>query len=243
MLALYNSPISTCSQKVRLCLHEKGLEFENRIVDLAAGAHLQPEYLALNPNGVVPTLLHGNNAIIDSSVIMEYLDEAFPEHSLMPRSNVGRARVRAWMRYIEEVPTVAIRYPSFNMVLVHTFEALSTAEFAQAAESRPLRKHFYQEMGQDGFDEIAVKNSMERLRQTAERMERALVETSYLAGAELTIADFAIVPTFDRLADLGLSDIWAGLKHVENWWGRIRDRQAFDAAFHPGSRFSDVYTW
>lgn len=243
MLALYHSPISTCSQKVRLCLHEKGLDFESRLVDLGASEHLTPAYLAINPNGVVPTLVHDDVTVLDSSVIMEYLDEAFPDWPLMPSDLGARARVRAWMRYIEEVPTVAIRYPSFNMVLIDIFSDQSPEEFAAAADIRPLRKHFYQQMGQTGFDEKDVANSLERLRQTAERMQAALGATAFIAGPELTIADLAVVPTFDRLSDLGLTDVWKGLDRVEDWWQAIRDRPAFDAAFYPGSRLSEVYTW
>ncbi|HTY67546.1 MAG TPA: glutathione S-transferase family protein, partial [Alphaproteobacteria bacterium] len=79
MLTLYNAPHSTCSQKVRICLAEKGLAFEDIRLDLGkAREHLKPEYLKLNPNGVVPTLVDGDDVIIDSSVICEYLDEKYP---------------------------------------------------------------------------------------------------------------------------------------------------------------------
>ena len=110
-LTLYNFPQSTCSQKVRLALWEKGLDFEDRIVNHREREHLRPAYLALNPNGVVPTLVHDDNVIIDSSVICEYLDEVFPETSLSMPDPVGRAHMRKWLRYLEEVPTPAIRVP------------------------------------------------------------------------------------------------------------------------------------
>ncbi|MAF47383.1 MAG: glutathione S-transferase N-terminal domain-containing protein [Rhodospirillales bacterium] len=90
-LELYNFPASTCSQKVRLCLHEKGLAFTDRILLSSKGEHLTPEYLALNPNGVVPTLVHDGIPIVDSSVILEYLDEVFPQISMMPTGAVARA--------------------------------------------------------------------------------------------------------------------------------------------------------
>ena len=71
---LYNAPQSTCSQRVRFVLNPKGLPFEEIKLDLLAGDQLKPEYLALNPNGVVPTLDHDGAIVIDSSVIIEYLD-------------------------------------------------------------------------------------------------------------------------------------------------------------------------
>ena len=74
MIELYHAHPSTCSQKVRLCLAEKGLDYTSRTVNLRANENLSPAYLALNPNGVVPTMVHDGHVIIDSSVICEYLD-------------------------------------------------------------------------------------------------------------------------------------------------------------------------
>ncbi|MBM3487798.1 MAG: hypothetical protein FJX67_14390 [Alphaproteobacteria bacterium] len=78
MLALYHTNISVCAQKVRLVLAEKALAWESRVVDLIAGAQTWPDYVALNPKGVVPTLVHDGRPIVESTVICEYLDDAFP---------------------------------------------------------------------------------------------------------------------------------------------------------------------
>jgi len=84
MLELYHAHHSTCSQKVRLCLAEKGLEFESQLVNLAMKEQLAPDYLEINPNGVVPTLVDDGRVVIDSSVICEYLDEVYTDISLTP---------------------------------------------------------------------------------------------------------------------------------------------------------------
>ena len=72
---LYNAPQSTCSQRVRFVLNAKALPLEEKKLDLLAGDQLKPDYLALNPNGVVPTLDHDGTIVVDSSVIIEYLDD------------------------------------------------------------------------------------------------------------------------------------------------------------------------
>src|SRR3979490_2184058 len=101
---LYNAPQSTCSQRVRFVLNAKGLAFEEVKLDLLAGDQLKPDYLALNPNGVVPTLDHDGNAVTDSSVIIEYLDELAPEpERFTPQEPVVRAKMRALMRFIDEM--------------------------------------------------------------------------------------------------------------------------------------------
>src|SRR6266567_4782712 len=101
---LYNAPQSTCSQRVRFVLNAKGLPFEEVKLDLLAGDQLKPDYLKLNPNGVVPTLDHDGNVVIDSSVIIEYVDEISPEQNFTPRAPVERARMRSLMRFIDEMP-------------------------------------------------------------------------------------------------------------------------------------------
>src|SRR5436853_2508295 len=98
---LYNAPESTCSQRVRFVLNAKAIPFEDVRVDLKAGEHVKPAYLALNPNGVVPTLTHDGKPVIDSSVIIEYLDEVFPDTPLTPRDAIGRAAMRSLMRFID----------------------------------------------------------------------------------------------------------------------------------------------
>ena len=94
MLILHNYWSSVCSRKVRLCLAEKGLAFENRHVNLFDFEHWRPDYLKLDPKGVVPALDHDGNIVIESSLICEYLDEFFPSPPLMPASTHARARAR-----------------------------------------------------------------------------------------------------------------------------------------------------
>ena len=168
MLTLYNAAHSTCSQKVRICLAEKSLPFEDIKLDLGKGKdHLKPEYLKINPNGVVPTLVDDGNIIIDSSVICEYLDEKYPVVRLVPEDLVQRARMRAWMRFLEEVPTAAVRVPSFNMGFLPRYEGLSREQFeAQQSDIRPIRKQFYRRMGPGGFKKEDVEASLDQLGNT-----------------------------------------------------------------------------
>lgn len=179
-LTLYNFPVSTCSQKVDFSARRL-LPFTNFEVDWRNQDHLSSWYLAINPNGVVPTLKHGTRIVIDSSVINEYLDEVFPDKPLLPREPYARAKVRSWRQYIDEVPTTAIRIPSFNLVILKNMKNLTEEAFAARATKRPLRKHFYQKMSPSGFSQLEFDQALERLRQTLERMERALAETRWVA--------------------------------------------------------------
>ncbi len=127
---LYNAPQSTCSQRVRFVLNAKKLPFAEIKLDLLAGDQLKPDYLALNPNGVVPTLDHDGAIVIDSSVIIEYLDEIAPAPAnFTPRDPVLRAKMRALMHFIDEMPAAAVRVPTFNLAFLPRFAAMSEQEF------------------------------------------------------------------------------------------------------------------
>ncbi len=192
--------------------------------------------MRLNPNGVVPTLVHDGAVIGDSSVINEYLEDVFPEKPLRPSKAVALAHMRMWRQYIDEVPTEAIRYPSFNAHFVRITASMSDCEFDAYTARLPLRKHFYRRMGRGGFTKPEVDAALDRLRQTVERMDQALAKTRWLANDMFTLADISVMPTIVRMEDLGLSHIWADLERVKDWYARVQKRPAFAKTYPAEAR-------
>src|SRR6476620_7130050 len=122
---LYNAPQSTCSQRVRFVFKAKKLPFEEVRLNLLEGDQLKPDYLKLNPNGVVPTLDHDGAIVIDSTVITEYLDEIAPAASFTPEDPVKRAHMRTLMHFIDEMAAAAVRVPTFNLACLPSFQKMS----------------------------------------------------------------------------------------------------------------------
>ena len=98
MLILYHHNISVCAQKVRIALAEKDLSWQGVHVDLMQGQHLKPEFLKVNPRGLVPVLVHDGDPIYESTIILEYLEDAFPQAPLRPTDAKARARISAHRR-------------------------------------------------------------------------------------------------------------------------------------------------
>lgn len=237
MLELLNVPISTCSQKVRLALAEKSLDWVERRIDFSKQEHLSDWYLKLNPNGVVPTLLHDGTPVINSSVINEYLEDVFPDISLRPTDLKRRAHMRAWRQYFDEVMTPAIRVPSFNTFFVRVWSKLDDDQFSRYASRLPLRKQFYLRMGQKGFSKEDVNDALEKIEQTLNRMEGALAEGGpWLLNEQFTLADISVTPSIVRLEDLSLTRLWDDKPHVAAWYARVRTRSSFDTTYYQGSR-------
>jgi glutathione S-transferase len=243
-MILYNAPQSTCSQRVRFVLNAKHLPFEEHKLDLLAGDQLKPDYLKLNPNGVVPTLDHDGAIVIDSSVIMEYLDEVSPAPvSFTPGEAFGRANMRALMRFIDEMPAAAIRVPTFNLAFLPRFQAMSAEEFRAFAESKPLRKEFMLAMGQTGFPPKEMDAAMDRLRRAVVRMDEAISAYGgpWLLGSSISLADVAVMPVIVRLSDLGLEDMWRDHPSVARWLDHIRAHPAYPVTYYFGSLLTERF--
>ncbi len=241
---LYNAPQSTCSQRVRFVLNAKGLAFEEKKLDLLAGDQLKPEYLALNPNGVVPTLVHDGEVVINSSVIIEYLDEVAPEgESFTPKAPAERARMRALMRFIDEMPAAAVRVPTFNLAFLPRFARMSEDEFLAFAESKPLRKEFMLAMGRKGFPDKDMNAALDRMQRTYERMEASITASGgpFLQGGQPTLADVAVMPAIVRMDDLGLAGMWADRPALGRWYDAIRAHPAFKPTYYPGSLLTEIF--
>jgi glutathione S-transferase len=241
---LYNAPQSTCSQRVRFVFHAKDLPFEERKLDLFSGDQLKPEYLKINPNGVVPALLHRGRAVLDSAVIMEYLDEIAPAPvRFTPADAVERARMRTMMRYIDEIPTPAIRVPSYNLAFLPHFQGMSEEEFVALANSKPLRKEFLLAMGRSGFPQKEMDQALDRLNRAVVRMNDWLGESGgpWLMGAQPTLADVAIMPVIVRMDDINLDGAWADKPAVARWLQLIRAHPAYAPTYYRGSLLTEKY--
>ena len=240
---LYNAPQSTCSQRVRFVLNAKGLPFEEVKLRLLDGDQLKPDYLKLNPNGVVPTLDHDGAIVIDSTVITEYLDEVSPDNGFTPDEPLARAHMRALMHFIDEMPAASVRVPTFNLAFLPKFQKMSREDFIAMAEAKPLRKEFMLTMGQTGFPQKDMDAALDRLRRTYQRMEAEIAKSGgpWLMGKNITLADVAVMPALVRMADLGMSGQWQDLPGVTRWYDAIRAHPAFEPTYYPGSLLSEQF--
>ena len=239
---LYNAPQSTCSQRVRFVLNTKKLPFEEVKLNLLEGDQLKPDYLKLNPNGVVPTLDHDGQIVIDSNVIIEYLDEVVPEASFTPEDPVKRAHMRTLMHFIDEMPAAAVRVPTFNLAFLPKFKAMSREDFLALAESKPLRKEFMMTMGQTGFPQSEMDAALARLRRTYERMDKEIEASGgpWLLGKDISLADVSAMPALVRMYDLGMAE-WQDLPRIVTWFDNIHAHPAFKPTYYPGSLLTERF--
>jgi len=127
MLELYHAGLTTCSKRARHCLAEKGLDYVSHYVNLRAFENHRPEYLAINPNGVVPTLVHDGTVILESTFINEYIDEVFPDPPLRPSDPAAMSRMRGWGKMADDYGLSAVRIPTWTRTKADGVKALVDA--------------------------------------------------------------------------------------------------------------------
>ena len=225
MLELYHSVNSVCAQKVRVVLAEKGLEYREHLMTLR-GDQFDERYMKLNPNAVVPTLVHDGRPVIESSVILYYLDEAFPNPRLMPKDLHLRARVRQFNKLIDEYVHNSCTILTFATAFRPWFAGLSGEEIEQRLAKSPSRQRteYKRDVALHGLDSKYVKDALGQHEKLLKAMDAALVEGPWLAGGEFSLADAAVIPYLLRLDLLHLKNLWQQLPSIEAWYQRMRSR-------------------
>jgi len=229
-LTLYHNDMSVCSAKVRMALAEKGLAWEGIHLDLRAGDAQKPEYVKLNPNQVVPTFVHDGAVVIESNVICEYLDDAFPETPLRPADPVGRARMRLWTKQLDEGLHAATGTVSACIAFRHQHldrrpEDLKAWLDNMVDPARRERTKLAIDLGTASPD---FGRAVLRFEKLLDEMERTLAAGTWLAGETYSLADLAYAPYLVRLQHLGFGDRLADRPRTAKWAERVLARSAFE---------------
>jgi glutathione S-transferase len=232
MLALYHNDMSLCAQKVRLCLSEKGLDWESRHMVLRSAEHQQPWYVKLNPRAVVPTLIHDDKVVTESNVILEYLDESFPDPALRPADPYGRARIRFWIKQLDEdIHDASAAILSFGIAFRHQYierGELGTRMLEQIPNI--FKRERRRDVIEKGIRSMHFMIAVERMVQLLDEMEASLSQHRWLALNDYSLADVAFTPYLARLEHLNILGMLHDRAHVIRWYERCKERPSFHDA-------------
>jgi glutathione S-transferase len=234
MVELYHFGFSTCSQKVRLVLAEKSVDFVSHEVDLLRGDQHDPEYVKLNPNHVVPTLVHDGTVLIESTLINEYLDEVFPDPPMLPSDARGRHSARLWTKLLDEKIQAAIAVVTFaigprNLLLQQPAEVRDAninaiPDVAERAARRSVIER--------GVDAPEFAGALARMVAFLDQVEAATTRGGWLSGNSFGLADAAALPYVLRLDHLAMGPLLStdARPALADWYARVRARRSFETA-------------
>ena len=231
MLELYHNINSVCAQKVRIALEEKGQQAEEHVLTLR-GDQNEPAYLKLNPSGVVPTLVHDGTPVVESSLILYYIDEAFPAPPLMPKAPLARLRVRLYNKLIDEYVHNSCTILTFATAFRPNFLKLPREVWLAEINKAPLKRRtvYKRSVIEHGLDSEFVADALAQHQKLLSWMAHALARAPYLAGESFSNAECAVIPYILRLELLRLEALWAEHPAIADWWARMRARPSVKAA-------------
>ena len=229
MLELYHNAISTCSQKVRLALAHKGVEFESHEIDLIGGGQHDPEYVKLNPNHVVPTLVNDGTVLIESTLINEYVNDSFAEPAMLPADPSARHGTRLWTKLIDDKV-----HPSTGVVTFaigpRTLLLKQPKEVREAnikAIPDPARRAIRRSVIEHGVNAPEFAGALTTMIGLLDRVEAALADGDWLSGDGFGLADAALLPYVLRLDNLFMTPLVEARPRLNDWYARVQALPAY----------------
>lgn len=190
-VTLYHWEPNANSGKPMLALMEKGVPFDSHYTDMLNFDQHRPEYLAINPQGTIPAMKHGDRVLVESTAIMEYVNEAFAGPDLMPADPRDRWRVRWWMKFMDQWLA-----PSFSMIGWSVFigpvvRQRDPAELEAAIERIPMpeRRVSWRKAIYGTFSEAEIAESQRRVALGIAMLEEELGKREWLASDSYSLAD------------------------------------------------------
>jgi glutathione S-transferase len=234
MLTLYHfGPIAN-SLKPLLLLYEKGLEFNARSLNMAGFEHYEDWFKKISPNGLVPALEHDGKTISESTVICEYLEDAFPDApAFRPSDAHGLAQMRLWTKWVDEYFMNCVSTVGWHMIVGKLIENYTDAEFeAQVARIPTHEQQLKWRRAREGFPQALVDDETRKIVYAVKKLNGRLAESPWLAGGEYGLADicnFAIANGMQYSFAHIVNERDA--PHLIEWIHRINSRPAARAMF------------
>jgi len=234
MLKLYHAEPGANSLKSLIPLKEKGLAFESVYVDLHKFEQHEPAFLAINPEGQVPVLEHDGVIITHTTVINEYLEDAFPDAPpLRPADPAGKARMRFWNKFVDEHVMNYVSMHGWHRMVGIIARSVDAGEFEKLLARIPLHEQREKwRTARSGFSDADLANATRKIEVAVDKVEQQLSQAPWLAGAMFTLADI----NFFSHCGLGLQRLFPEINaptrapRLVDWVERVKARPGVRAA-------------
>lgn len=233
MLELYHAEPVANSMKVLLYMKEKGLDFISHYVDLLRFEQHEPAFVAINPNGQVPVLVHDGRVVTESSVIDEYLEDVFSDPPLRPADPFERSRMRIIVKFIDDYALPSLSIIGWHRMLRQVATSIDANAFEQLMERVPLKEQQdkWRTIAGDSFPENTLSDCFRKLGISARRLDHALSDGPWLAGGSYSLADinaYTLAATLPGMVP-EIANVDATPRLIE-WLARMDERPAVQAA-------------
>ena len=240
MLDVYTWEPNANSGKPLFCLHEKGVPFTYHYTDMAAHEHHADQFLAINPDGTVPAIVHDGFTMTESTPAMEYIDEAFAGPALRPEDPYDRWHMRALLRYLDNVVAPSLAMIASNRLAAPRFAGQDPAELRARLARIPLRERraTWEKLMFQTTAPKDIEESQRRVSSAIRRFDALLADEPWLAGETFSLADIGVFATVHALPLSLENEVnHAATPHLMRWLGACHARSGLQAALAMGKGF------
>ena len=229
-LHLYHAGWSNCSMRVRMTLEEKNLRWTSHHLNTRAGEHITAEYFSINPNGLVPTLVHDGNVWIESSDIIRYLDDTFPQPRLTPSDDKCLQELSEWQKLASAIHVKAVKTYIYatNPGDRRRKSPAELERYRQLQSNEELLAFHSMSSSDAGISDSDRAAAETLLHETFANLDTWLAKHRWLVGDDFSLADITWVPLHYTLERVGFS--FVAFKNVMRWSRDIAARPCFQKA-------------
>ena len=240
MLDIYTWEPNANSGKPLFCLHEKGVPFTYHYIDMGTHEHHGREFLAINPDGTIPAVVHDGFTMCESTPAMEYIDEAFDGPSLRPDDPFRRWQMRLVLRYMDHVVAPSLAMIAANRLAAPRFAGQDPDELRRRLDRIPLpeRRAAWEKLMFQSTPAKDIAESQRRVDHAVQRLDRILSRQEWFAGETFSLADIGVFATFHALP-LSLEEQVndRATPHLMRWLRACHARPGLQAALAMGKGF------
>lgn len=228
-LHLWHGDLSSCSQRVRITLVEKGLDWVSHPIDIPKMEHATPEYQAIHPKGLVPAFVDNGTLLIESGDIIQYLDDTHPEPSLQPSDESQRAEAVKWIKAADEAQDdLKLLSHEFLFRDRRSMSPEEVEKFCTSHKNEKLVSFMREYQSADMFDREKIDAAVNRTDAGFRAIDEAVADRDWILSDVLTLADIAWMPNVHRMAlmDWPLENYPA----MMDWFERVKARPSYQTA-------------
>lgn len=225
---LWHAGLSSCSQRVRIALYEKGRAFKSHEINLQRGENASAAYQEIHPQGLVPAMVINGDLIIESIDILLEIERRFPDPALLPEDGGTRRAIEELMQRANAGHS-ALKLLTFEFLFSHTPKPPESEQTAfQAGHRNTALKQFHHDFAL-GFPRERIQNAVATSQADFDDLEQALADgRPFFAGSAFSLADIAWLPNVHRYTLFGWS--FNETPYLKAWHTRMQARPSCEEA-------------
>lgn len=221
---------------------EKNLKYQEQLLNLLTFENLHPNYIKLNPKGVVPTLIHGDRTVTNSKAIIHYLDKQFPQPNLTPTESKLRQQMNDWIELQDRFPMRELMYGNYRGIegiILRRSVRIKEQLLPKLIQAHPDLKEDYiwkledvKQWNQKINSKSQITTLNKEIELILEQLASQLNRTKWLCGDNYSLADIVWTATLKLLAELKFHHLWQDNQGsaISNYLALVKKRRSFELA-------------